>query len=209
MASVVFRVWVGVGENSTSGTPYGCNIRLPTAIKSTNCTVNIVIRDSSLNNGGYLTSSGAGTHKSDYYLCDSNGNNAVFIQTFSHNGGASIQSNNNAVSVNLRSLAGKAVYMKEITTSGSGIHIRGDCAVVLNYATYTKPSVAAGEQITEAKMDALRLFINKGTDVAAGGSATAAVGNTYYSGLTAQQTKFDDTWFNTAANQGTTTTSAP
>ena len=65
----------------------------------------------------------------------------------------------------------------------------------------SKPStVSAGTAITKAQMDALKSWINSSsiTTVTQGGTATAAQGNTYRSGLTAGSTQFDDAWYNAA-----------
>lgn len=131
------HIWIGAGTNSTSGTAYSTNPAwtVPSNI-TTSSTVNITIKSGSA--GGYLTpSGGSGQQASDYYLCDSAGNNAVFIQTFT----AQTTTNNNPKTVNLRGLAGKVLYLKEVKTSNGntyngGIHIRGDCYFTVTYDTY-------------------------------------------------------------------------
>lgn len=153
MAEVHLRAVPGPGINSTSGTVYqlygtdGNGWTLPTNIVNT-CTVNIVIRDSAFNNGGYLTANVYGANTSDYYICDSTGNTAVKIQSFSATitntvTQQTMTTNNNPVSVNLSSLKGKALYLKEIKTVGGtngGVHIRGDCALILTYTITGDPT---------------------------------------------------------------------
>jgi len=60
MASVTSRTWIGVGNNSSSGTAYNANWTVPNNITK-HATANIVVRDSGLGNTGYLTASGSGT----------------------------------------------------------------------------------------------------------------------------------------------------
>lgn len=135
--TAVFRAWIGAGANSTSGTVYGPAWDVPADITNA-ATINIVIRHSSLNNGGYLKCVNySGTNTSDYYICNSSGGNAIKIQTFSHTGNYTWSTNNYPVSVNLRAFAGSGLYVKEVTTAGNGVHMYGDCAFTVTYDTYT------------------------------------------------------------------------
>ncbi len=154
MATVHLRAVPGPGINSTSGTAYqlygtdGNGWTLPSNIVNT-CTVNILIRDSTFGNSGYLTANVYGANTSDYYLCDSSGGSAVKIQSFSSaaitntNTSWTQTSNNNPVSVNLSGLKGKALYLKEVKTVGGtngGVHMRGDCALTLTYTITGNPT---------------------------------------------------------------------
>ena len=64
-----------------------------------------------------------------------------------------------------------------------------------------KPSVTAGNVITDTDMDNLRAWINASgiTDVSDGEVVYASHGNTYRSGLTAGTSKVEASWYNAAA----------
>ena len=64
-----------------------------------------------------------------------------------------------------------------------------------------KPSVSAGDPITDTQMDNLRTWINTSgiTDIGDSGIVYASHGNTYRSGLTAGTSKVEASWYNAAA----------
>lgn len=66
----------------------------------------------------------------------------------------------------------------------------------------TKPSVSAGDSITDTQMDNLRTWINTSgiTDIADQAQVKASEGNTYRNTLTAGTSKVEASWYNTAAN---------
>lgn len=70
----------------------------------------------------------------------------------------------------------------------------GDCKITMTYEVH--PTVSAGDPITKTQMDALRTYLGAGTAVTQNATITAAVGNTYKSGLTAGTTVIDDAWYN-------------
>ena len=73
----------------------------------------------------------------------------------------------------------------------------GSAKVTLNYET--RPTVSVGTVITKTQMDNLRAFLgNSPTAVTQNTVATAAVGNTYKSGLTAGTTPMTAAWYNSA-----------
>ena len=72
----------------------------------------------------------------------------------------------------------------------------GQGTVEITYEDH--PTVSAGTAITKTQMDALKSYLGKGTAVTQGGTATATVGNTYKSGLTAGTSAIDDAWYNGA-----------
>ena len=82
MASYTGRAWIGVSTYSVSGTAYSTSWTVPSTITNS-CTFNIVIRgtltDSNSTNAGYLRTSKNYNNTSDYYICDSAGNNAIKI----------------------------------------------------------------------------------------------------------------------------------
>lgn len=65
----------------------------------------------------------------------------------------------------------------------------------------SKPSVSAGDIITDTQMDNLRTWINTSgiTDIGDQGIVYASHGNTYRSGLTAGTSKVEASWYNSAA----------
>lgn len=154
MATEVITVFgPGTGNNSVSGTAYittwtsvgGANattagFNVPSNITDS-ATVNIVVRCACpglSENGGYLTRVGnSGTATSEFYFCDSNGNNAVLIESISMTT-ASITSRNSPKTVNLRPLAGQRAYVKLIEkTSNPACRVRGDCRIKISYDTWS------------------------------------------------------------------------
>lgn len=140
--TIMTRAWVGAGTTGRANTAYkvdygGNFFKVPSNITSST-TVNIVIQGNvgNGNNSGYLTSNGAG--KTNYYFCDVNGNNAVFIQQFDRPYGGALKTNNNPVTVNLTGLAGQNLYVKYSLADGSWVlNIYADCAISITYDVIT------------------------------------------------------------------------
>lgn len=88
------------------------------------------------------------------------------------------------------------VFISAAVGASTGF-VGGASKVTLNYET--RPTVSAGTVITKTQMDNLRAFLgNSPTAVTQNTVATAAVGNTYKSGLTAGTTPMTAAWYNSA-----------
>lgn len=134
------------------------------------------------------------------YLCDSAGNNTYKLFDISlrarNDGWGYLSHEPNTATVSAKNLMGKALYIKMTgNTGGICSYNQSPVTIVTSY----KPTVSAGSVITKAQMDSLRSFLsNTPTAVTQGAVATATVGNTYKSGLTAGTTKMTADWYNSA-----------
>jgi hypothetical protein len=156
----------GTGNNTVSGTAYittwtsvgGANattagFNVPSNVTDSS-TVNIVVRSACpglSENGGYLTKVGnSGTATSEFYFCDSNGNNAVLIESISITG--SVTSRNSPKTVNLRPLAGKRAYVKLIEkTSNPACRVRGDCRIKISYDTWSNCTAPTAVNVSRSR----------------------------------------------------------
>lgn len=181
MATTYARTWFTVGTSTyaVSNRAYNSNwtsydngqtsantgLILPTSI-TTRSTVNIVIQTNltpgGQRNGGYIKferqNAPATTPGSvQIYLCDNTGNNAVFIETIT--GSANLTNHNAPKTVNLRPLAGKRVYIKNVRSAEPPIFaIFGDIAIHVTYDTVDHPKVTAGNPIKNSEIASLRFY---------------------------------------------------
>ena len=142
--------WIGAGINAGDNTAYtstwiqsGSNaasangLTLPTNLTSS-ATVDLVIRspiDGTTNEGYLYKYPAANTATSDFYLCDSNGANEVFIERISST--TALYSRTSPKTVDLRPLAGKKLYIKnKLITSSPKICMRGDFRLTISYDTW-------------------------------------------------------------------------
>lgn len=142
--------WIGAGVNSNFNTPYVCDYyTVPKGITH-QATFSLDIRGKQPNgttNEGYITNPTGYQRTSNFYLCNSAGNNAVLIGSITLNGGGSKTSGGPSGTFNLRGLMGSKLYIKCNDANGNtnGVKMRGDCAFTISTTQATK--VVAGNPI--------------------------------------------------------------
>lgn len=153
--------WTSYDNGQTSA---NTGLILPTSI-TTSSTVNIVIRTNltpgGQQNGGYIKFERQGASASSgsvqIFLCDSAGNNEIFIETIVS--GANVVNHNAPKTVNLRPLAGKRVYIKNKRIAEPPVlAIFGDIAIHVTYNTVDHPKVTAGNPIKNSEIASLRFY---------------------------------------------------